>query len=53
MFFIHRGQVDVVSEDGLKVFASMHDGAFFGQYRSKVPINLNCIYIGFWLHTSL
>ena len=30
MFFIHRGTVDVVSEDGVKVFASMHGGEFFG-----------------------
>ncbi|KAJ1510328.1 Kinesin-like protein kif27 [Coelomomyces lativittatus] len=31
MFFIHKGSVDVVSEDGSKVFASMLEGSFFGE----------------------
>ncbi|KNE70665.1 hypothetical protein AMAG_15421 [Allomyces macrogynus ATCC 38327] len=31
MFFIHKGRVDVVSEDGSQVFASMHEGSFFGE----------------------
>ncbi|KAJ3369710.1 Kinesin-like protein kif27 [Allomyces arbusculus] len=31
MFFIHKGRVDVVSEDGCQVFASMHEGSFFGE----------------------
>ncbi|XP_064635102.1 uncharacterized protein LOC135492519 [Lineus longissimus] len=31
MFFINRGVVDVVSEDGSIVFASMKAGAFFGE----------------------
>ena len=31
MFFIHRGKVDVVSEDGLNIFASMEQGSFFGE----------------------
>ena len=31
MFFIHRGKVDVVSEDGLTIFASMEQGSFFGE----------------------
>ncbi|KAJ3362223.1 Kinesin-like protein kif27 [Allomyces arbusculus] len=31
MFFIHKGRVDVVSEDGSQVFAFMHEGSFFGE----------------------
>ena len=31
MFFIHKGTVDVVSEDGTTVFASMKEGQFFGE----------------------
>lgn len=31
MFFIHRGTVDVVSEDGEVVFAKMDEGSFFGE----------------------
>ncbi len=31
MFFINRGTVDVVSEDGTVVFASMGEGQFFGE----------------------
>ncbi len=31
MFFINRGTVDVVSEDGSVVFASMNEGKFFGE----------------------
>ncbi|KAI9179286.1 hypothetical protein H9P43_005949 [Blastocladiella emersonii ATCC 22665] len=31
MFFIHKGRVDVVSEDGTQIFASMHEGSFFGE----------------------
>jgi CRP-like cAMP-binding protein len=31
MFFINRGTVDVVSEDGNIVFASMTEGKFFGE----------------------
>lgn len=31
MFFIHAGVVDVVSEDGQTVYASMHAGEFFGE----------------------
>ncbi|XP_072051053.1 potassium voltage-gated channel unc-103-like isoform X2 [Amphiura filiformis] len=31
MFFIHRGCVDVVSEDATMVFATMHPGRFFGE----------------------
>jgi hypothetical protein len=29
MFFIHKGRVDVVSEDGVMVFASMHEVLMF------------------------
>ena len=31
MFFINRGTVEVVSEDGNVVFASMAEGKFFGE----------------------
>ena len=31
MFFVNRGSVDVVSEDGTVVFASMGEGKFFGE----------------------
>ncbi|XP_071795542.1 uncharacterized protein [Asterias amurensis] len=31
MFFIHRGTVDVVSEDGNTVFDTMNGGRFFGE----------------------
>ncbi len=31
MYFINRGTVDVVSEDGTVVFASMGEGKFFGE----------------------
>ena len=31
MFFINRGTVDVVSEDGSVVFATMTEGKFFGE----------------------
>ncbi|XP_072050253.1 uncharacterized protein [Amphiura filiformis] len=31
MFFIHRGCVDVVSEDATMVFDTMHPGRFFGE----------------------
>ena len=31
MFFINRGTVEVVSEDGEVVFATMNDGKFFGE----------------------
>ncbi|KAI9217498.1 hypothetical protein BC828DRAFT_391007 [Blastocladiella britannica] len=31
MFFIHRGRVDVVSEEGAVVFATMNEGSFFGE----------------------
>ena len=31
MFFIHRGAVDVVSEDGKMVFDTMKSGRFFGE----------------------
>ena len=31
MFFINRGTVEVVSEDGTVVFASMNEGKFFGE----------------------
>ena len=31
MYFIYRGVVDVVSEDGSTVFASMGEGKFFGE----------------------
>lgn len=31
MYFIHKGSVEVVSEDGQTVFATMSDGAFFGE----------------------
>ncbi len=31
MFFIHRGEVDVVSEDGKMVFDTMKPGRFFGE----------------------
>jgi CRP-like cAMP-binding protein len=31
MFFIQQGVVEVVSEDGRVVFASMRDGEFFGE----------------------
>lgn len=31
MFFISRGKVDIVSEDGKTVYATLSDGAFFGE----------------------
>ena len=31
MFFINRGTVEVVSEDGSVVFATMNEGKFFGE----------------------
>ena len=31
MFFINRGTVEVVSEDGTVVFAAMNEGKFFGE----------------------
>ena len=31
MFFIHRGAVNVVSEDGEVVFNSLKSGRFFGE----------------------
>ncbi len=31
MFFIHRGDVDVVSEDGSMIFDTMRAGAAFGE----------------------
>lgn len=31
MYFIHKGVVEVVSEDGAVVFAKMEAGAFFGE----------------------
>lgn len=31
MFIIHKGAVDVVSEDGSQVFATMAEGAIFGE----------------------
>ena len=31
MFFINRGAVEVVSEDGSVVFATMTEGKFFGE----------------------
>ena len=31
MFFINRGTVEVVSDDGNVVFASMAEGKFFGE----------------------
>ena len=31
MFFINRGTVEVVSEDGTVVFATMNEGKFFGE----------------------
>ena len=31
MFFINRGRVEVVSEDGEVVFATMNEGKFFGE----------------------
>ena len=31
MFFINRGMVEVVSEDGSVVFATMTEGKFFGE----------------------
>ncbi|ORZ33163.1 cyclic nucleotide-binding-like protein, partial [Catenaria anguillulae PL171] len=31
MFFLHAGRVDVVSEDGKQVFATMQEGSFFGE----------------------
>ena len=31
MFFINRGTVEVVSEDGEVVFAKMNEGKFFGE----------------------
>ena len=31
MFFINRGTVEVVSEDGSVVFATMTEGKFFGE----------------------
>ena len=41
MFFIHKGQVDVVSEkdaDGaVKIFASLSEGSFFGEVALVVP----------------
>ncbi|KAJ9466383.1 Cyclic nucleotide-gated cation channel [Diplonema papillatum] len=37
MFFIHRGQVDVVSEDNSIVFASLSEGNFFGEVALVVP----------------
>ena len=37
MFFIHKGQVDVVSEDGKMVFASLSEGSFFGEVALVVP----------------
>lgn len=39
MYFINRGTVDVVSEDGSTVFASMGSGKFFGEISvlSKLP----------------
>ena len=35
LFFIQHGQVDVVSEDGSRVFASMSGGEFFGTASSE------------------
>eukprot|EP01059_Diplonema_ambulator_P001728 TRINITY_DN11454_c0_g1_i1.p1 TRINITY_DN11454_c0_g1~~TRINITY_DN11454_c0_g1_i1.p1 ORF type:complete len:586 (+),score=205.68 TRINITY_DN11454_c0_g1_i1:114-1871(+) len=37
MFFIQRGQVDVVSEDNRIVFASLTEGNFFGEVALVVP----------------
>eukprot|EP01063_Lacrimia_lanifica_P007112 TRINITY_DN1449_c0_g1_i2.p1 TRINITY_DN1449_c0_g1~~TRINITY_DN1449_c0_g1_i2.p1 ORF type:complete len:630 (+),score=265.64 TRINITY_DN1449_c0_g1_i2:184-2073(+) len=37
MFFIHKGCVDVVSEDGNVVFVSLSEGAFFGEVALVVP----------------
>jgi CRP-like cAMP-binding protein len=31
MYFLQKGVVDVVAEDGQTVFASMERGAFFGE----------------------
>ena len=31
MFFINRGTVEVVSEDGAVVYATMDEGKFFGE----------------------
>eukprot|EP01009_Symbiontida_sp_KSa7_P007287 NODE_402_length_979_cov_395.520430_g309_i0.p1 GENE.NODE_402_length_979_cov_395.520430_g309_i0~~NODE_402_length_979_cov_395.520430_g309_i0.p1 ORF type:complete len:138 (+),score=13.07 NODE_402_length_979_cov_395.520430_g309_i0:468-881(+) len=31
MYFISKGEVEVVSEDGETVFATLRDGAFFGE----------------------
>jgi CRP-like cAMP-binding protein len=31
MFFISRGKVEIVSEDGATVFATLSDGSFFGE----------------------
>ena len=31
MYFISRGKVDIVSEDGQTIFATLSDGAFFGE----------------------
>eukprot|EP01137_Pigoraptor_chileana_P029513 Opistho-2@14839 len=31
MFFIHRGRVEVVSEDGQTIYATMESGSFFGE----------------------
>ena len=49
MFFINRGTVEVVSEDGNVVFATMDEGKFFGEISLvfSVPRTASIRYITF------
>lgn len=40
MYFIHSGSVEVISESGKLVFATMNNGAFFGSCKRQYVLTL-------------
>ena len=55
MFFINRGTVEVVSEDGSVVFATMNEGKFFGEISLvfSCPRTASIRYLNKWWNLQL
>ena len=60
MYIIKRGKLDVVAEDGVKVFVSLSDGVVFGELSimnipgskmgNRRSANIRSVYIRFSFH---
>ena len=47
MYIIKRGKLDVVADDGIKVFVTLGEGVVFGELRKGPITNMECLKVAF------